>query len=469
MTDEVILFHNCRVLRNERLVRDELWVHKGRIISSEEGRTHPHRSINCENRIIAPGFIDIQINGAFGVDFSATKDIKKALARCSHLLPRTGVTGYCPTVITSAPETYHTRVPDLKFHQGDGKFGASILGGHLEGPFISKIKRGCHPPPLIQTFDGTGAQQIEKTYGKDLSSVSIITLAPEHAGAMEVISFLAAQGIIVSMGHSEANFATGEEGLKHGASALTHLFSAMNAFGHREPSLPGLICSRLCTPFKPTKLLRTILQERGQGGSAAPHIAFSADPSQMADSPVSNKNCASPSAASQRSDVSSYCPSRLYYGLIADCGVHVHRCTLRIAYKLNRRGLCLITDAISALGLPDGSYNIGETQIEVFGCPRRAYSKGTDILAGVVASMDECVRFFHKVTGCPLAYALTAASLHPAEMLGIHAIKGHLSPGADADFIVIDEDVNIYQTWINGELAYDHLTSAKEEIHVEAA
>eukprot|EP01055_Gregarina_sp_Pseudo9_P000713 Gregarina_sp_Pseudo_9__712@NODE_1453_length_1586_cov_85_890110_g1350_i0_p1_GENE_NODE_1453_length_1586_cov_85_890110_g1350_i0NODE_1453_length_1586_cov_85_890110_g1350_i0_p1_ORF_typecomplete_len466_score146_32Amidohydro_1/PF01979_20/2_9e23Amidohydro_3/PF07969_11/9_9Amidohydro_3/PF07969_11/4_1e07_NODE_1453_length_1586_cov_85_890110_g1350_i0971494 len=462
--EEVTLFHNCRVLRGEELVRDEVWVRGSKVIAPEEGRKTPHKSINCGNKIIAPGFIDIQLNGAFGVDFSATKDIKKALAQCSHFLPRTGVVGYCPTVITSAPETYHSRVPDLKFHQGDAKFGASVLGAHLEGPFISRVKRGCHPPPLIQEL--TEIAQLEKTYGSDLSSVSIVTLAPEYSGAMEAIKHLSeTHGVVVSMGHSEANFATGEEGLKHGASALTHLFSAMNAFGHREPSLPGLICSRLSTPFKPSKLLRAILAERGETAvPAAPHIALTQP---MGDgSPVSNKQCASPTSV--RSDMSAYCPSRLYYGLIADCGVHVHPCTLRIAYKLNRRGLCLITDAISALGLPDGSYNIGETKIEVFGCPRRAYSTGTEILAGVVASMDECVRFFHKVTGCSLAYALTAASLHPAEMLGINAIKGHLNPGADADFILTDEQITIYQTWIKGQLTYDHLLTPPEEMHVEA-
>eukprot|EP01053_Blabericola_migrator_P013100 Blabericola_migrator_1__13099@NODE_88_length_14618_cov_150_951275_g79_i0_p5_GENE_NODE_88_length_14618_cov_150_951275_g79_i0NODE_88_length_14618_cov_150_951275_g79_i0_p5_ORF_typecomplete_len461_score65_66Amidohydro_1/PF01979_20/1_5e27Amidohydro_3/PF07969_11/56Amidohydro_3/PF07969_11/8_9e10_NODE_88_length_14618_cov_150_951275_g79_i04861868 len=455
--DEVILFHNCRVLRNEKLVHDEVWVQGSRIISAEEARSAPsHKAVNCFNKIIAPGFIDIQLNGAFGVDLSATQDIKKALAHISQHLPRTGVTGYCPTVITSSPETYHSRVPELGFKQGDGKFGASVLGAHLEGPFISRVKRGCHPVNLIQSFDGTGAKQLHDTYGPDLSSVSIITLAPEHPGAMEVIKYLSEkQGIIVSMGHSESNYATGEQGLLHGASALTHLFSAMNAFGHREPSLPGLICSRLSTPFKPGKLLDKIVQTRSSHTTTLPTPEGDRMTDHMSDR-----------SPGMRSDVSSYCPTQLHYGLIADCGVHVHPCTLRIAYRLNKRGLCLITDAISALGLPDGTYNIGETRIEVFGRPRRAYAMGTETLAGVVASMDECVRFFHHTTECSLGYALTAASLHPAEMLGISAIKGHLEPGADADFIIIDDDVNVHQTWISGQLAYDHTTAAPVDVGV---
>eukprot|EP01056_Protomagalhaensia_sp_Gyna25_P005612 Protomagalhaensia_sp_Gyna_25__5611@NODE_779_length_2635_cov_41_902928_g611_i0_p1_GENE_NODE_779_length_2635_cov_41_902928_g611_i0NODE_779_length_2635_cov_41_902928_g611_i0_p1_ORF_typecomplete_len480_score70_69Amidohydro_1/PF01979_20/3_3e24Amidohydro_3/PF07969_11/13Amidohydro_3/PF07969_11/3_3e08_NODE_779_length_2635_cov_41_902928_g611_i05051944 len=469
---EAILFHNCRILRGQQLVRDELWVNGGRIISAEEGMSLQYRTVNCANKIITPGFIDIQVNGAFGVDFSTTRDIEKALAQASHFLPFTGVTGYCPTVITSTPETYTTRVPALCFRQGGAAWGASVLGGHLEGPFISRVKRGCHPIDLVQNSiveEGDKASEqvpgrLHRMYGTDLSNVSIITLAPELPGAAEAIKYLSfKQGIVVSMGHSESDFSTGERGLLSGASALTHLFSAMNAFGHREPALPGLICSRLHTPFKPTKLLNIIVTFRKS--EPPPHIqlpeGFKSPGNQLVDRMTDQ---ASP--VGRGSDLSNYCPSQLYYGLIADCGVHIHPSTLRIAYRLNKQGLCLITDAISALGLPDGNYNIGQVPIEVFGKPRRAYVQGTETLAGVVASMDECVRFFVKTTQCPLAYALTAASLHPAEMLGVSSIKGHLNPGADADFLIIDDDVRVFQTWINGELAYD-VGNPPEDVHIE--
>lgn len=462
-------FHNCRVLRsNGRLVRDELWVKDGKVVTADEGRSGVFSRIDCKNLILAPGFIDMQVNGAYGVDFSATKDLPKALAQCSHFYPITGVTSYLPTLITSKPEEYRTRIPQCGYIAGSGTKGSNVLGVHLEGPFISLKKRGCHPPELVTVLEkaapGHEMDQVHSVYGRNLSNVVMITLAPEYPGAMDAIKELTSQGVIVSQGHSEATCAIGEEGLRHGASCLTHLFSAMNSFGHKEPSLPGLICSRVPVGERSQKLLNMILESRRhkEQGHNTPRLSPLALESQ-------NAKMAAGLLTSNISsmDNSEYCPARLQFGLIADC-IHTHPYSLAIAYRLNKHGLVLVTDAISALGLPDGSYHIGETAVEVGGVPRRALKSGTDTLAGVVAPMDECVRNFVRETKCDLAYGLLAASLHPAECLGIEKIKGHLNLGADADMILLDDDVNIHQTWVNGELAYDRETYKPEPIPLEA-
>lgn len=141
----------------------------------------------------------------------------------------------------------------------------------------------------------------------------------------------------------------------------------------------------------------------------------------------------------------------VYFGIIAD-GYHTHPAALRIAYRSHAAGLCLVTDAIAALGLHDGVHKLGQLDIEVR--DGRAFLLGLDTLCGSIASMDGCVRFFRQATGCSVVYALEAASLHPARALGISERKGALTFGADADFVLLDDELMVQSTWIAGECVY---------------
>lgn len=144
----------------------------------------------------------------------------------------------------------------------------------------------------------------------------------------------------------------------------------------------------------------------------------------------------------------------VYYGLIAD-GCHTHPAALRIAYRSHPAGLCLVTDAIAGLGLPDGVHMLGQLQIEVRGS--QCFVFGTQTLCGSIASMDECVRRFRAATGCSVAYVLEAAALHPALALGAEtaARKGSLAFGADADFVLLDDELRVRSTWIAGNPVYE--------------
>jgi N-acetylglucosamine-6-phosphate deacetylase len=135
-----------------------------------------------------------------------------------------GVTSFCPTLVTSPSETYHQVLPKIKRKAG-GKHGATILGVHVEGPFISIEKKGAHPENCIRELEN-GFDTLEAVYG-DISDVCIITLAPEKPRVPEVISELVRRGIVVSVGHSMADLIHGETAVKHGASLITHLFNAM--------------------------------------------------------------------------------------------------------------------------------------------------------------------------------------------------------------------------------------------------
>lgn len=163
--------------------------------------------------------------GGYGVDFSYdVNTVDEGMEKVSKGLLAHGVTSFCPTLVTSPAETYHQVLPQIRKRDG-GKHGATVLGVHVEGPFISIDKKGAHPAHCIREFD-EGFKTVEEVYG-DISNISIITLAPEKQRAPETIDELVKLGITVSLGHSMGDLMHGETAVKHGATLITHLFNAM--------------------------------------------------------------------------------------------------------------------------------------------------------------------------------------------------------------------------------------------------
>uniref|UniRef100_A0A8C2WFC9 N-acetylglucosamine-6-phosphate deacetylase n=1 Tax=Cyclopterus lumpus TaxID=8103 RepID=A0A8C2WFC9_CYCLU len=369
----VTQFTQCRVLREHRLQREDLWVRDGRILDPEklffDEQGYADQRVDCEGSIIAPGFIDVQINGGYGVDFSQpSEDVSSGVSFVSQKILQHGVTSFCPTLVTSPPGVYHKVLPQVKVHDG-GAQGAGVLGVHLEGPFISAEKKGAHPERFLRTFQSGGIEDLMEAYGS-LDNVAMVTLAPELAGSQSVVRELCRRGVTVSLGHSVANLSQAEEAVLHGASFITHLFNAMLPFHHRDPGIVGLLTS-----------------DQVPAGRT------------------------------------------VYYGMIAD-GIHTNPAALRIAHRAHPSGLVLVTDAIAAMGLPPGRHTLGQQVIEIQGL--HAYVAGTKTLSGSIAPMDMCVRHFKHAAGCSLEEALEAASLHPAQLLGLAERKGTLDFGSDA-------------------------------------
>uniref|UniRef100_G1TVZ8 N-acetylglucosamine-6-phosphate deacetylase n=1 Tax=Oryctolagus cuniculus TaxID=9986 RepID=G1TVZ8_RABIT len=405
----VLQFTNCRILRGGALLREDLWVRGGRILDPEklffEERRVADEQRDCGGRILAPGFIDVQINGGFGVDFSqATEDVGSGVSLVARRILSHGVTSFCPTLVTSPPEVYHkttsleasersaslTVLPQIPVKSG-GPHGAGVLGVHLEGPFISREKRGAHPEAHLRSFEADGFHDVLATYGS-LDNVRIVTLAPELGRSREVIQALTARGICVSLGHSVANLRAAEEAVRSGATFITHLFNAMLPFHHRDPGIVGLLTSDQLPPGR-----------------------------------------------------------SIFYGMIAD-GTHTNPAALRVAHRAHPQGLVLVTDAVPALGLGNGRHTLGQQEVEVDGLT--AYVAGTTTLSGSIAPMDACVRHFLQATGCGVESALEAASLHPAQLLSLEKSKGSLDFGADADFVVLDDALHVQATYIAGELVW---------------
>ena len=120
-----------------------------------------------------------------------------------------GVTSFCPTLVTSPADFYKRTLPKLSRRQG-GKQGAQVLGAHVEGPFINKEKKGAHNPMYIQPGAPNGVETMFECYG-NFDNVSIITVAPELPGILDLIPHIVEKNVVVSIGHSTANFALAED------------------------------------------------------------------------------------------------------------------------------------------------------------------------------------------------------------------------------------------------------------------
>jgi N-acetylglucosamine-6-phosphate deacetylase len=371
-------FFNGKILKDHSIKQGDLWVADGKIISPA---SQTDKEIDLNEWLVAPGYIDLQINGGFGRDFSTDED---AVEHVAARLPTTGVTSFLATMVTSDQLSYHRMLPHL-LPRKTGLTSAECLGTHLEGPFFNPMQIGAHAHEfIVPSFEGIDS--LEDFYG-NLKGVKMVTLAPELPGALRIIEDLTQKNIIVAVGHTMANYHEMQTAVKAGVKMVTHLFNRMTPFHHRAP---GILGETLTNPS-------------------------------------------------------------LYYSIIADA-VHLHPAAIYIAWKSNPAGLILVTDGHAALGLPEGNYNIGPIQVIVD--RGKAFVAGTHTLAGSLVAMDMAVRWLRFCTGSSAVDALEAASLKPAQLLGIENQKGTLKEGADADFILLDDHLHVQATFTGGKLAW---------------
>ncbi len=195
--------------------------------------------------LLVPGFVDLQVNGAFGVDVASEP---RRLPELSESLPATGTTAYLPTVISSPESLYDEALPELAAAAKGPNTGAEVLGVHLEGPFVSLEKRGAHAAAHVVPPDPDMLARL-----LELGSVRMLTVAPELDGADDLMSLAATRGVVVSAGHSGASFEAAYETFDRRAAGVTHLFNAMSPLHHREPGIvgaafahPRVVCGLIC-------------------------------------------------------------------------------------------------------------------------------------------------------------------------------------------------------------------------------
>ena len=193
--------------------------------------------LDARGGIVTPGFIDLQLNGALGDDFTVAPE---TIWRVAEQLGRWGVTSFLPTIITSplaqvgkAQEVLAAGPPG---GPSGGWQGSIPLGLHCEGPFLNPQKKGAHNPEHLRLPSLAAVADWSPQNG-----VRLVTLAPELPGALPVIEALRGRGVLVSSGHSMATYAQAQAAFAAGARYGTHLFNAMPTLEHREPGLPGAL------------------------------------------------------------------------------------------------------------------------------------------------------------------------------------------------------------------------------------
>jgi N-acetylglucosamine-6-phosphate deacetylase len=333
-------------------------------------------TIDASDLLVAPGFIDTQINGAVGVDLTTEPERVQEVAAA---LPRYGVSAFLPTVISSTADVPARLLEALARHR-PGECESRPLGAHLEGPMLNTRRRGAHPSARLRTPSSDLIEGWTRAAG-----VAMVTLAPELPNALDVTRSLTQGGVVVSAGHTDATTADVLAALDAGVSHLTHLFNAMRPLHHRDP---------------------------GPIGVAMSHPTLTA-------------------------------------GLIVD-GVHLHPRTVAAAWAAMGRRLNLVTDAMASLGCPPGRMRIGGMAVTA----GVGVVKEGGILAGSNLSLDQAVRNLAAWTRCSLPDAIATVTSTPADVLGLKR-KGRVVEGADADLVLLDDNLQVVATVVAGAVAYD--------------
>jgi N-acetylglucosamine-6-phosphate deacetylase len=198
------------------------------------GQPPPERGyevVDADGLIVAPGFVDLQCNGAYDIDLTADPERVWELAA---RLPEHGVTSFLPTLVSSPPAIIKRALVALA-QPPPGFRGAQPLGLHLEGPLLNPARAGAHPVHRLRPIDRTDTDSWRRDAG-----ITMVTLAPELPGAIDLIEALVARGMVVAAGHTEAPTPEMLAGLEAGMTAVTHLFNAMAPLAHREPGPVGV-------------------------------------------------------------------------------------------------------------------------------------------------------------------------------------------------------------------------------------
>jgi N-acetylglucosamine-6-phosphate deacetylase len=357
--------------------------------------------LDLAGQILYPGFIDVHIHGAVGVDTMEAGPHE--LTRVSKFLATQGVTGWLPTLVPAPFEDYEHAIAAIdavahglneeRRQSPSAQPGARVLGVHYEGPFVNSAQCGALRSEYFRTY--SGANDLEDL-PLPASSVAakMMTLAPEIEGGVDLVRELKRRGWIVSIGHTRADFELLDRVLEAGARHMTHFMNAMAPLHHRSP---GPIAWGLA------------------------HDEVTCD-------------------------------------VIAD-GIHLDPQMLKLLRKLKGEDrLTLISDAIAAAGQGDGDYRIWGETISVEG---RRTSNAQGSIAGSVITMLDAVRLMISL-GISEVDVARMASTNPARLLGLENECGSIEVGKRADLVAVNAQGEAVMTLIGGEIAYIKTVKSNE-------
>ncbi|MDX6531354.1 MAG: N-acetylglucosamine-6-phosphate deacetylase [Blastocatellia bacterium] len=395
-----VLLRNARLVLPDRVAENSsLLVEAGRIVRVLDSKTDQLPSVDSvldlNGLTLFPGFIDIHIHGAAGVDTMAATAAD--LRRVAEFLARHGVTAWVPTLVPASNEEYErsigvieqavaqTSVCDFLDAAANHRLKsvplARVLGVHYEGPFVNSEQCGALHREHFRTFKAA-ADLDSLPRIKHEGAVHLMTLAPEIEGGIALIKELHRQGWIVSIGHTRATPEVLDEALQNGARHMTHFMNAMTPLHHRAP---------------------------GPVGWGLINDEVTCD-------------------------------------VIAD-GVHLDPSILKLILRSKTaERISLISDAVSPTGLGDGEYQIWGETIRVRS-GRTENARGS--IAGSVITMLDAVRLMLSLGASESAVA-RMASLNPARLLGIDKDCGSIEEGKRADLVALDRDGQVRTIVIGG-------------------
>ncbi|MGC1451857.1 MAG: N-acetylglucosamine-6-phosphate deacetylase [Candidatus Sulfotelmatobacter sp.] len=340
--------------------------------------------VDFGDTVLAPGFVDIHLHGGAGLD--VMRALPSDLPRLGKFLTTHGVTGYFPTTVAAPLDSTCSAL---------GRLADAIEADATaaNGDAMQARPLGIHLEGPFLSHKRRGVhppenlvaptvEVFERLWQAARGHVRMLTIAPEIPGAMEVIAEAARRNVCVSIGHSDAEMPVAQDAVKAGARHATHTFNAMRPLDHRDPGIIGEVLT----------------------------------------------------------------DDRLTADIIVD-GIHVAPAVVRLFLlaKGHERAV-LITDAISATGMPDGRYELGPIQVDVK--DGKCTSNGS--LAGSVLTMDRAVRNVTQFSNWSLRDAVRAATLNPARAVGLSGHHGVLAKGAAADFTVLSSVGEVLKTIVRG-------------------
>ena len=337
--------------------------------------------VDYGDKRIVPGFIDIHTHGYAGFDTNDGNE--EGLRYWLKNIPSEGVTGICPTTITQSKEILKGALKNVLNVSKSNYEGAEILGVHFEGPYLDQKHKGAQPEQYCVSPSVNEFKEYQETAG---GLIKVITMACEHDDNFELTKYCAANGVLVSQGHSGATYKEAEMAIFNGAMSMTHVFNGMTGFHHREPGLVGAAMR-----------FRNIFGE-----------------------------------------------------IICDCHhVDKDALNNYFTCKGKDYGI-MISDAVLAKNCPVGTKLVfGGNDIEVKedNC---AYLLGTNTLAGSTLKINEGLRNLVEKAMLPFEYAINACTINPARALRIDDHKGKLVSEYDADIVILNDDYSVEETYTKG-------------------
>jgi N-acetylglucosamine-6-phosphate deacetylase len=206
----------------------------GQVAAVGEGAPPGAADVALADGYLAPGFVDLQVNGYYGVELQDARP--DGWAHVIERLPETGTTAFVPTFVTAPVERLARALREAATFRQELPFGARVLGVHLEGPFLSPDRRGAHNPAWLTDPSPSAVDDLIDA-GGDL--LRLVTLAPERPGGLAAVTRLAAAGKLVSVGHTDATAAQVAAAADAGARMVTHLYNAQRPLGNYEPGVVG--------------------------------------------------------------------------------------------------------------------------------------------------------------------------------------------------------------------------------------